>query len=94
LSDYVEVIVKLFGWSWKSVAAECEFFLGPAGVGFVQVNPPQEHIGGDQWWVDYQVVSYKLQSKRGSRSEFAEMIGRCKAVGVKVMVGKYFKNPD
>jgi alpha-amylase len=79
----------MFGWNWKSIAAECESFLGPAAVGFVQVNPPQEHISGDQWWVDYQAVSYQLQSKRGSRADFAEMVGRCKNVGVSVIVGKF-----
>ncbi|CAE6347595.1 unnamed protein product [Rhizoctonia solani] len=83
-----KVLVQMFGWNWKSLAAECENFLGPAGVGYVQVNPPQEHVTGDQWWVDYQVVSYQLQSKRGSRSDFAEMVGRCKNAGVKVSVGK------
>ncbi|KAF8714607.1 Alpha-amylase, partial [Rhizoctonia solani] len=87
-SGYLEVLVQMFGWNWKSIAAECESFLGPAGVGFVQVNPPQEHLNGDQWWVDYQAVSYQLQSKRGSRSDFAEMVGRCKNVGVKVSVVK------
>ncbi|KAF8747323.1 Alpha-amylase, partial [Rhizoctonia solani] len=87
-SVYPEVLVQMFGWNWKSIAAECESFLGPAGVGFVQVNPPQEHLSGDQWWVDYQAVSYQLQSRRGSRSDFAEMVGRCKNVGVKVSVAK------
>ncbi|CAE6454630.1 unnamed protein product [Rhizoctonia solani] len=82
-----KVLIQMFGWNWKSIAAECESFLGPAGVGFVQVNPPQEHLSGDQWWVDYQAVSYQLQSRRGSRSDFAEMIGRCKNAGVKVSVG-------
>lgn len=78
----------MFGWNWNSVAAECTSFLGPAGVGFVQVSPPQEHISGDQWWVDYQVVSYQLQSKRGSRAEFATMVGQCRNAGVAVIVGK------
>ncbi|CAE6454635.1 unnamed protein product [Rhizoctonia solani] len=81
-----KVVVQMFGWNWKSIAAECEQFLGPAGVGFVQVNPPQEHLSGYQWWVDYQVASYQIQSKRGSRSDFAEMVGRCKNAGVKVSV--------
>ncbi|CAE6527163.1 unnamed protein product [Rhizoctonia solani] len=81
-----KVVVQMFGWNWKSIAAECEQFLGPVGVGFVQVNPPQEHLSGDQWWVDYQAVSYQIQSKRGSRSDFAEMVGRCKNAGVKVSV--------
>ncbi|KDN46915.1 hypothetical protein RSAG8_03992, partial [Rhizoctonia solani AG-8 WAC10335] len=81
-----KIVVQMFGWNWNSIAEECVQFLGPAGVGFVQVNPPQEHLSGDQWWVDYQVVSYQLQSKRGSRSEFATMVGKCKGVGVKVMV--------
>ncbi|CAE6515532.1 unnamed protein product [Rhizoctonia solani] len=81
-----KIVVQMFGWNWKSIATECEQFLGPAGVGYAQVNPPQEHISGDQWWVDYQAVSYQLQSKRGSRSDFAEMVGRCKNAGVKVSV--------
>ncbi|CAE6492160.1 unnamed protein product [Rhizoctonia solani] len=84
-----KISVQMFGWNWKSITAECEQFLGPAGVGYVQVNPPQEHLNGDQWWVDYQAVSYQLQSKRGSRSDFAEMIGRCKNAGVKVSVGRH-----
>ncbi|CAE6464471.1 hypothetical protein ACGC1H_006059 [Rhizoctonia solani] len=81
-----KIVIQMFGWNWNSIAEECVQFLGPTGVGFVQVNPPQEHLSGDQWWVDYQVVSYQLQSKRGSRSEFAAMVGKCKGAGVKVMV--------
>ncbi|QRV93383.1 alpha-amylase [Ceratobasidium sp. AG-Ba] len=80
-----KVVVQMFGWNWKSIAAECESTLGPNGVGFAQVNPAQEHVSGDQWWVDYQAVSYQLQSKRGSRADFAEMIGRCNKAGVKII---------
>lgn len=44
------VIANMFEWSWTSVASECTNFLGPAGYGFVQVSPPQEHTQGTQWW--------------------------------------------
>lgn len=81
--------MQLFGWSWKSIAAECESFLGPSGVGFALVNPPQEHLSGGQWWADYQAVSYQLQSSRGSRAEFAEMVSRCQTAGVKIMAGQF-----
>ncbi|KAG9084876.1 hypothetical protein FRC06_003852 [Ceratobasidium sp. 370] len=81
-----KAIIQMFGWNWKSIAAECESFLNSAGVGFVQVNPPQEHLSGSQWWLDYQAVSYQLVSKRGSRQDFAEMIGRCHKAGVKIIV--------
>ena len=53
------------------IIQECTQFLGPAGYGFVQsmmphniqylaftcpvASPPQEHITGDAWFVDYQV---------------------------------------
>ena len=30
------VIAQMFQWSWDSIAAECENFLGQAGYGFVQ----------------------------------------------------------
>lgn len=81
------VIVQMFEWTWDSVAAECTNFLGPNGFGFVQVSPPQEHISGAQWWTDYQPVSYTLTSKRGNRSQFANMITTCHAAGVKVIAG-------
>ncbi|KAK7691582.1 hypothetical protein QCA50_004981 [Cerrena zonata] len=80
------VIIQMFEWTWDSVAAECTNFIGPAGYGFVQVSPPQETIQGDQWWTDYQPVSYILTSKRGNRDQFSAMISTCHAAGVKVIV--------
>ena len=53
------------------------------------VSPPQEHIQGDQWWTDYQPVSYILTSKRGDRDQFANMISTCHAAGVGVIVGEH-----
>ncbi|KAG8970027.1 hypothetical protein FRC03_011826 [Tulasnella sp. 419] len=80
------VIIQLFEWTWDSVAAECTNFIGPAGYGYVQVSPPAEHIQGTQWWTDYQPVSYTLTSKRGSRSQFQNMINTCHSAGVEVIV--------
>ncbi|KAF8886960.1 glycoside hydrolase superfamily [Infundibulicybe gibba] len=79
------VIIQLFGWNWVSIAAECREFIGPAGYGYVQVSPAQEHLTGDNWWTDYQAVSYKLQSKRGTREQFQDMVNSCHAAGVKVI---------
>jgi hypothetical protein len=45
---------------------------------------------GDAWWTDYQPVSYTLTSKRGNRSQFANMISACHTAGVKVIVGESF----
>ncbi|KAF9045781.1 glycoside hydrolase [Hymenopellis radicata] len=79
------VIIQMFEWTWDSVALECTNFIGPAGYGFVQVSPPAEHITGSAWWTDYQPVSYILTSKRGSRSQFANMVTTCHAAGVNVI---------
>ncbi|KAI0366013.1 glycoside hydrolase [Pilatotrama ljubarskyi] len=87
-----DVIIQMFEWTWDSVAAECTNFIGPAGYGFVQGNPPQEHIQGDQWWTDYQPVSYILTSKRGDRTAFANMISTCHAAGVGVIVDTIFNH--
>ncbi|KAG9049938.1 hypothetical protein FS837_008524 [Tulasnella sp. UAMH 9824] len=76
----------MFQWNWDSIAAECTQFLGPAGYGYVQVSPPQEHITGSEWWTDYQPTSYQLVSKRGNRAQFANMISTCHAAGVGVIV--------
>ncbi|KAH9981801.1 glycoside hydrolase [Russula compacta] len=79
------VIAQMFEWTWDSVASECTDFLGPAGYGFVQVSPAQEHVQGPQWWTDYQPVSYTLTSKRGNRTQYQNMITTCHTAGVKVI---------
>ncbi|KAM0789526.1 hypothetical protein ACM66B_000341 [Microbotryomycetes sp. NB124-2] len=79
------VIVQMFEHNWNSIARECTQSLGPAGYGFVQTSPATEHILGSQWWTDYQPVSYILQSKRGTRAQFASMISTCKQAGVQII---------
>ena len=76
--------VQLFEWRWNDVATECENFLGPAGYSAVQISPPQEHIEGPAWWTRYQPVSYKIESRGGTRAEFADMVERCKDAGVDI----------
>ncbi len=79
--------VHLFEWTWKDIALECERVLGPAGVDAVQISPPQEHriMPGSPWFQRYQPVSYKLESRGGTRAEFENMVQRCHAVGVDVI---------
>ncbi|KAI0338416.1 glycoside hydrolase family 13 protein [Trametopsis cervina] len=86
------VIVQMFQWSWDSIATECTDFLGPAGYGFVQASPAQEHVTGSQWWTDYQPVSYTLTSKRGNRSQYANMIKTCHSAGVKIIADTIFNH--
>lgn len=86
-----KAIASLFGWNWDSISNECSW-LGSAGYGYVQVGTAMEHIAGDQWWTDYQAVSYKIQSKRGSRTQFASMVSNCHSHGVKVIVDVVFNH--
>ncbi|MGK5639858.1 alpha-amylase [Streptomyces sp. URMC 126] len=76
----------LFQWRYDAVARECGAFLGPAGYGYVQVSPPQEHIAGPQWWTSYQPVSYRIAGRLGDRASFARMVNACHRAGVKVVV--------
>jgi alpha-amylase len=82
--------VQLFEWKWTDVAAECEQWLGPHGFAAVQISPPQEHAeidsGGNHfpWWERYQPVSYTLDSRSGTRAEFADMVRRCRAAGIEI----------
>lgn len=78
--------VQLFEWSWNDVAYECENFLGPKGFKAVQVSPPTEHIKGSQWWTRYQPVTYNFISRSGNETQFIDMISRCKAAGVGIIV--------
>lgn len=81
-----KVIANLFEWNWNSVATECQNFLGPRGYGYVQVSPPQEHATGQQWWVAYQPVSYRIESRKGTRAQFQSMVTACHNAGVQVIV--------
>lgn len=78
--------VHLFEWQWNDIANECENELGPKGYAAVQVSPPQKSIGGSNWWTRYQPVSYAIEGRSGSRSEFASMVNRCKNAGVDIYV--------
>ncbi|MFF3403155.1 carbohydrate-binding module family 20 domain-containing protein [Streptomyces sp. NPDC002659] len=81
-----DVTAVLFEWNFASVAKACTGQLGPAGYGFVQVSPPQEHIQGPQWWTSYQPVSYRIAGRLGDRAAFSSMVNTCHAAGVKVVV--------
>ncbi|MEU8776176.1 carbohydrate-binding module family 20 domain-containing protein [Streptomyces sp. NPDC048606] len=80
-----DVTAVLFEWRFESVAKACTESLGPAGYGFVQVSPPQEHIQGSQWWTSYQPVSYRIAGRLGDRAAFKAMVDTCHAAGVKVV---------
>ncbi|MFC4514925.1 alpha-amylase family protein [Streptomyces ehimensis] len=81
-----DVTAVLFEWDYPSVGRECAAALGPAGYGYVQVSPPQEHIQGPQWWTSYQPVGYRIAGRLGDRAAFAAMTRACHAAGVKVVV--------
>ncbi|MEY4065522.1 MAG: hypothetical protein RIR26_1730 [Pseudomonadota bacterium] len=83
----VSSYVHLFEWRWQDIALECETVLGPAGIDAVQISPPQEHrlMPGSPWFQRYQPVSYKLESRGGSRAELENMVQRCRAAGVEVI---------
>lgn len=76
--------VQMFEWKWPDIARECEVFLGPSGYAAVQVSPPNEHVPGSEWWTRYQPVSYRLESRGGTREQFADMVRRCRDSGVAI----------
>jgi alpha-amylase len=83
------VFVHLFEWKWTDIAGECETHLGPAGFRAVQISPPQEHSEepSHTWSQRYQPVSYSIaRSRSGTGLEFADMVQRCRAVGVGIYV--------
>lgn len=79
------VTAVMFQWPWTAIARECTNNLGPAGYGYVQTSPPQEHVRGNQWWVHYQPVSYRIESRLGTRAQYASMVQACKDAGVQVI---------
>src|SRR2546423_8228485 len=84
-----DVFVHLFEWEWTDIATECETVLGPAGFTAVQISPPEEHsiVPTHDWSERYQPVSYSVaRSRSGTGAEFADMVTRCKADGVDIIV--------
>ncbi|XP_015436969.1 PREDICTED: alpha-amylase 2-like [Dufourea novaeangliae] len=81
-------IVHLFEWKWNDIARECETFLGPMGYGGVQVSPIQENvvINNRPWWERYQPISYKWETRSGTRQQFIDMVARCNKAGVRIFV--------
>jgi alpha-amylase len=44
------------------------------------------YLKGSQWWTRYQPVTYSLISRSGNESQFINMVNRCKAVNVAIIV--------
>lgn len=80
-----DVGVQMFQWTWDAIATECTDVLGPAGYGWVLTSPPQEHVLGEAWWTAYQPVSHRVESRLGTREEFAAMVDTCGQAGVAVI---------
>ncbi len=81
-----DVGVQLFQWTWDAIGRECQDSLGPAGYAWVLTSPPQEHVTGSPWWTAYQPVSYQVESRLGTRAQFAAMVEQCHDAGVDVRV--------
>ncbi len=86
------IILQLFEWRWADIARECQQFLGPAGIAYVQISPPNEHVRLDYadgvrqpWYQRYQPVSYRLESRSGSRAALEQMIQTCAESGVGIL---------
>uniref|UniRef100_A0A1B0EY97 Alpha-amylase n=1 Tax=Phlebotomus papatasi TaxID=29031 RepID=A0A1B0EY97_PHLPP len=92
------VIVHLFEWKWVDIAEECERFLGPNGFGGVQVSSPAENaivtvLGFNRpWWERYHIISYILETRSGNEEQFADMVRRCNAVGVRIYPDAVFNH--
>jgi len=78
--------IQMFMWNWRSLKSECTNVLGPEGIDWMQVSPPQESVQGNSWWTHYQPVSYQIDSSLGTRQEFIDMVAACNAAGVQVIV--------
>ncbi|KAI0560968.1 ATPase [Gracilaria domingensis] len=78
--------VHLFEWSWDDIAKECEQHLGPKRFAAVQVSPPQKSVDRPEWWSRYQPLSYAVEGRSGTRSQFRSMVKRCAMVGVDIYV--------
>lgn len=59
-----------------------------------QVSPVNENAvrPNRPWWERYQPISYKLTTRSGNEQQFASMVSRCNAVGVRTYVDVVFNH--
>jgi len=80
-----QVYVNLFEWKYTDIAQECTQFLKPAGYSAVQISVPSEaKQNAWTWWERYQPVSYKLDSRLGTRQELKTMVETCRNAGIAI----------
>jgi alpha-amylase len=89
-------ILEMFEWRWDDLAEECENFLGPYGVGGIQVSPIQEHViitdPSRPWYELYQPIDLTIVTRSGDETTFTDMVQRCNAVDVRVYVDLVMNN--
>jgi alpha-amylase len=87
-------IVEFVGWPHKDVEKECDL-LSKAGYLGVKLFPVNEHLMSSEpdasgalnpWYYSFQPVSYKLESRFGTREELVSLIRTCRSLGVRVYV--------
>ena len=70
-------IVELFGWPYDDIKEECDF-ISHAGYLGLKVFCPTEHMESrdhlegtvlNPWWYAVQIVSYKLESRYGNKTQ-------------------------
>ncbi|MGC3999377.1 MAG: alpha-amylase family glycosyl hydrolase [Anaeromyxobacter sp.] len=86
-----DTYVNLFKWRWTDIGNECTRFIGPAGIGAVQISPPAEHKNVNAWWNIYQPVNHHvLTSDMGNAGQLQTMIEACHAAGVRIYADVVF----
>jgi len=50
--------LQMFQWSWNDIATECTEWLGPQGLGTVQIWPPGAAKQVNSCWGVYQPLNY------------------------------------
>ncbi len=80
-----DVGLQMFQWPWNDIAHECRTSLGTMGIRRVLISPPHENLNIPTWTSSYAPVSYRLDSKLGTRNELRRMVETCHAHGVDII---------
>lgn len=80
-----DVGLQMFQWPWTAIAEECRTSLGRMGIRRVLISPPHENLNIPTWTSSYAPVSYRLDSKLGTRDELRNMVDTCHAHGVDII---------
>jgi glycosidase len=79
-----EIIAHCFLWDLKSITKEIDNFK-ECGYSSIQISPIQPCKDGNEWWCDYQPLSFTIGNRHGTKEDLNELTTEAHKRGIKII---------